>query len=530
MSFHFSEDQLGVVFPAFIRTDKSGALVGLGPSLRRLLPDAETGAPFGEHFEIERPVGVNDFHSLATTARILSVRTRHRALTLTGIVVEDDSTFLFLTNFAPSNLLGAQASGLGVADFSPTDAAVSSLTLVALQSAMLEEAQEVAGELIAARDEALAALAAKSDFLANMSHEIRTPLTGIIGFSVLLDQEPDLPAKAKTFIGHIERLSRTLLSLVNTVLDFGKIEAGQIDLDPQPIALAGFLSGITDLVRADATAKRLALTVRAAPGLPDVVMADENRLRQVILNLLANAIKFTDRGEVTLVVSHASDSGAPDSGALRVSVEDTGPGIAANMEQHLFQKFWQLDSGSSRNFGGAGLGLATCKGLVEVMGGKIAYARRDCGGSRFWFEVPAPISTPADQTSPKQGPAPSLRILIVDDVLTNRELLSAMLARENHETTQAASGESAVQLAEHQQFDIILMDIQMPGLDGLASTSLIRNPASLNSRTPIIGISADASPQKAKAADRVGMNDYMTKPLNMDALMRKIASLGPSTP
>ena len=525
MSFNFSEDQLGVVFPAFIRTDKSGVLVALGPSLRRLLPDAETGAPFGDHFEIERPVGVNDFQSLAATARSLSVRTVHRALALTGVVVEDDSTFLFLTNFGPSNLLSAQASGLSVADFSPTDAAVSSLTLVALQSAMLEEAREVAEELSAARDEAVAALSAKSDFLANMSHEIRTPLTGIIGFSVLLDQELDLPAKAKTFIGRIERLSRTLLSLVNNVLDFGKIETGQIELDRQPIALAGFVSGITDLVRADATAKRLALTVRAAPGLPDVVVADENRLRQVILNLMANAIKFTDQGEVTLVFSHA-----PDSGALGVSVEDTGPGIAADVEQHLFQRFWQLDSGSSRNFGGTGLGLATCKGLVEAMGGQIAYTRRDCGGSRFWFEVPAPIPPPADQTSPDRGPAPRLRILIVDDVLTNRELLCAILSRENHEIIQASNGESAARLAEQQQFDIILMDIQMPGLDGLATTSLIRNSASLNDRTPIIGISADASPQKAKDAGRVGMNDYMTKPLNMDALRRKIAALGPSTP
>jgi signal transduction histidine kinase/CheY-like chemotaxis protein len=526
MSFHFSEDQLGVVFPAFIRTDKSGALVGLGPSLRRLLPAAETGAPFGDHFEIERPVGAKDFHSLAATARSLSLRTLHRALTLAGVVVEDDRTFLFLTNFGPSNLLNAQTSGLGVADFSPTDAAVSSLTLVALQSAMLEEAREVADELTAARDEALAALTAKSDFLANMSHEIRTPLTGIIGFSVLLDQEPDLPAKAKTFIGRIERLSRVLLSLVNNVLDFGKIEAGQIQLDPQPIALAGFITEIADLVRADATAKHLTLTVRAGPDLPDLVVADEARLRQVILNLLGNAIKFTEQGEVAILFTHGPENPC----VLGVSIEDTGPGIAADMEQHLFQRFWQLDTGSSRNFGGAGLGLATCKGLVEAMGGKIAYARRDCGGSRFWFEVPAPISTPADQTSPDHGPAPGLRILIVDDVLTNRELLSAMLSRDHHVITQATNGESAARLAEQQQFDIILMDIQMPGLDGLATTSLIRKPASLNDKTPIIGISADTSPQKAKAAGRAGMNDYMTKPLNREALMRKIASLAPSTP
>jgi PAS domain S-box-containing protein len=385
-------------------------------------------------------------------------------------------------------------------------------------------------ELRRKQEEAEAATLAKSEFLANMSHEIRTPLTGIMGFAGLLEAADDLPPAARTFATRIATASRTLLTVVNDILDFSKIEAGQVELDPQAFDPAAFVIETVELVATQAEAKGLTVSTQIATELPPAIEADSSRLRQVLLNLLTNAVKFTEAGSVSVGVGYD-----PAAGRLQVSVADTGVGIAPDRLGRLFQRFSQADGSINRQYGGTGLGLAICKSLVGLMGGEISVERREGGGSVFRFNVPAPacaLLDPAAEVADGEFDARPARILIVDDSPVNRELVSTILGLFGHDLSEASGGSEAVEAAAHRPFDLILMDLQMPGMDGLAACRAIRATCALNRATPIVALSANILPAHVEACRLAGMNDHIGKPIDTRELLTKVArwTQGPAEP
>ena len=378
-------------------------------------------------------------------------------------------------------------------------------------------------ELERKRDEAEAAAVAKSEFLANMSHEIRTPLTGIIGFSGMLQKLSGLPPEGQLWADRIVASGQALLSVVNDILDFSKIEAGQLELDPHPFDPAAFVVETAALVQAQADAKGLKLATRFEGDIPAAVTTDAARLRQILLNLLTNAVKFTPAGQVGVEVRHIAAEGL-----LRIEVSDTGVGIAPDRLDRMFQRFSQADGSIAREFGGTGLGLAICRSLAELMGGSVGVRSRLGEGSTFWFTVAAPV---AEATRSAEGPAVEApayagapaQVLVVDDNPVNREVVKALLEGFGLTLTEAAGGAEAVERALGTPFDLILMDLQMPGMDGLAATRAIREGAGPNRGTPIVALSANVLSQHLAASRAAGMDDHIGKPINAAELLSKVA-------
>jgi PAS domain S-box-containing protein len=373
--------------------------------------------------------------------------------------------------------------------------------------------RELEADLRHAKTRAEAAAEAKSEFLANMSHEVRTPLTGVIGFSALLARIPRLPPQAQAYITKVIASGEALLSVVNDILDFSKLEAGQVDLDPAPFHVREFLDEVTGLFAVQADAKGLNLEVRISEATPDHVIADRSRIQQVLSNLLSNAIKFTETGSV--LVHARYDLGKP---GLEISVTDTGVGVPDDVVETLFQRFTQADGSISRRYGGTGLGLSICRQLTQLMGGSISAVSSPGVGSTFTFDIVAPpadepLSATAGRPELPEETTECLRILVVDDLDANRELVRALLEATGQKVEEAASGSQAVSMAVRQTFDLILMDLQMPGMDGFATTRAIRQLSQENSSTPIIALSANVLPEHVAEAERAGMNDHIGKPI-----------------
>jgi len=374
-------------------------------------------------------------------------------------------------------------------------------------------------ELRRRQAEAQAATQAKSEFLATMSHEIRTPLTAVVGFASLLAKMAGLPQKARVYADRIACSGEALASIVNNVLDFSRIEAGQVELRPEPFSLQAFVDEVLGVVQDTAAARGLKLTGRVeAPGSGEV-SADAGRLRQVVLNLLTNALKFTHDGEVALLVTHDAAKRS-----LQVSVTDTGIGIAPDAANRLFQRFSQVDSSNARRFGGTGLGLAISRGLVELMGGEIGVESVEGRGSRFWFHICARATgTAACSIEPELAAPPAgARVLVVDDAPANRELILALLGPFELQLTEASDGLEALEAATRTPFDLVLMDLHMPGMDGMAATRAIRG-GDLNQRTPIVAVSASVQPSDVEACRQAGMDDHIGKPISTRELVGKVA-------
>jgi len=370
--------------------------------------------------------------------------------------------------------------------------------------------------------EAEAASDAKSEFLANMSHEIRTPLTALVGFAGLLEGAPELSERSRAYVERIDRSGQALLAIVNDVLDFAKMEAGQVELAPAVIAPAQLIRDTLDLVADQASGKGLTLDL-ACDALPAHVLADGDRLRQVLLNLLVNAIKFTAEGGVGVRASYEAEAGR-----LRIAVTDTGEGVPEAQRDRVFQRFSQIDSSHSRRHGGTGLGLAICTHLVDLMGGELGLDSRAGAGSTFWFAVDAPTAEPApaaeaDDGSGLQGSLRSARVLVVDDVAANRELVRAMLEAVGHCVEEACDGAEAVEASGRARYDLVLMDMQMPRMDGLAATRAIRSDCPHNRTTPILALSANVLCSQVAACFEAGMDDHLAKPIAMVELLEKVA-------
>jgi PAS domain S-box-containing protein len=383
------------------------------------------------------------------------------------------------------------------------------------------ERVELEARLEAVRAEAEQAARVKSEFLANMSHEIRTPLTSILGFASLLAEKP-LGEEADRYVRRVLSASRSLLAIVNDVLDFSKLEAGRLELRPRPTDPAECAREVLELFTAQAEAKGIRLSFEADRD-AGPVLADPDRLRQILMNLVGNAVKFTTRGSVRVVLSHQTRARR-----LRFEIRDTGPGLVRGARAKLFQRFSQVDASTTRAHGGTGLGLAICKGLVEAMGGRIGVTSRVGRGACFWFEVaaePALTVRLAASADVDAAVLAGLRVLVADDNPANRELVRSLLGALGVNVVGAAGGAEAVEAAGGAPFDVILMDLRMPGVDGWAAAQAIRAGDGPNRNVPILAFSADVS------ADRQHLSEVfqgvVAKPVEPAELLRALASADP---
>ncbi len=379
------------------------------------------------------------------------------------------------------------------------------------------ERQRAARHLERAKAIAENAARIKADFVANMSHELRTPLTGILGVHDLLKSDPDLTARQSRYLDIAAQAGRSLLTIVNDVLDFSKIEAGRLSIEKIPFDVVEVLTTCRDFVGTEAQRKSLRLEEDIeGPGAP--LVGDPNRLRQIILNLLTNAIKFTEAGAVILKARYVGQEGR-----LHVEVSDTGIGIAEDKLSLMFGRFSQADTSITRRYGGTGLGLAICKRLIELMGGEIGVNSAPGRGSTFWFVIPLAIAEPGaqlhlhDESHPVSQPK---RVLLAEDNLINQEMIVAMIETRGHKVTAVGNGVAAVEAARVGGFDIILMDMQMPVMDGLSASRAIRLAEKTRGgvRTPIIGLTANALAEDIHSCREAGMDAHVAKPIEWTEL------------
>lgn len=372
-------------------------------------------------------------------------------------------------------------------------------------------------ELRAAKDAAEQGSQAKTRFVAMVTHELRTPLNGILGYAQLLRIEGGLSARQDAHVGTMMQSGQHLLEMIERVLDFASIETERMELHPADVSVHDLIEGCVASISPIAKERVLSLRVVHSHDAPRQIVADPVRLRQVLLNLLGNAVKYTDSGGVELrLLAGASP------GALRIEIADTGHGIDEASRDRLFQEFERLDAATSVE--GAGLGLAIAARIVRLMGGTINYVPNPNGGSVFWFELPRADVGPALLPGPVKGapPSPGRRVLLVDDIKINRDIIGTFLDAAGHAVTLTESGGESVRLAAEQEFDVILMDVRMPQMDGLEATRRIRTLAGCHGQVPIVALTAYTSPEQLAQCQDAGMDGHIPKPVDYETLIREI--------
>ncbi|MCF4151201.1 ATP-binding protein [Dethiosulfovibrio sp. F2B] len=404
--------------------------------------------------------------------------------------------------------------------------------LVKRRTADLESTHD---ELLLAKERAEAANAAKSAFLANMSHEIRTPINVVLGMTNLALESTDIPDGPREYLEDARLAGRELLKLIDGILDLSRVEAGEMTLSLESCDLYALCRTVIDMTRVGNSSDELAIELVFDDYAPRRVKCDRLRLRQVLSILTENAVKFTERGSVTLIVSMVRRS--EGEATIRFAVKDTGIGISEDKRDHIFGTFYQVDDSRSKRHKGAGLGLSIAKQIVEIMGGRLWLKSEEGKGSTFFVDVPLPVLTdephPPDVedgsvvTADNMETPRDLTVLLVEDNMLNRKLAEAMMAEFDWTIDVAEDGFKAVKAVSDKKYDLVLMDVQMPGMDGLEATRTIRSMEKrglISYRPIIIAMTANAMKGDREICIDSGMDDYLSKPLNRDLMMKTITS------
>jgi len=384
------------------------------------------------------------------------------------------------------------------------------------EEARIRMAIEVA--LRATKEAAEEANRAKTRFVAMVTHELRTPLNGILGYAQLLRIEGGLTDQQDARVDAMMTAGRHLLDMIERVLDFASIETGKMELHPVAVSVHDLAEGCIAFIGPMATEHTLGLRLASSHDAPRMIMADPSRLRQVLLNLLGNAVKYTESGSVELRMLAGSTPGG-----LRIEVIDTGPGISDEAKKRLFQDFERMEASASVE--GTGLGLAISARIVGLMGGKIGYQDAPAGGSIFWLDLPSAeivVVAPPEAKMPAH-PISGIRVLLVDDIAMNRDVIGAFLRAAGHEVLLAEGGQEAVRLAFEQNFDLILMDVRMPEMDGLEATRHIRKLPPPRGQAPVLALTANSFPEQIAQCREAGMDGHVAKPVDYATLMEAIA-------